>query len=65
MDEAITNYRHALEIDPNHSDILANLGFALAAKKQYDEAISCFEQALQLDPDAADAHNNLRHCPVH
>lgn len=55
----LTNYRKALEITPTQADILNNLGFAQAAKKQYAEAIMNFEAALKNDPDSASTHNNL------
>ena len=58
-DEAINNYQRALQITPDQPDILDNLGFAFAAKKQFADAIANFEAALKLNPDSADAHNNL------
>ena len=59
VDEAISNYRHALELDPNYADAFANLGAALLARGKYDEAIEMCEKALRLRPDLAETHLNL------
>lgn len=58
-DEAIRDYRHALQLTPSQPDILDNLGFALVSEKKYDEAITNFQAALQLQPGSLAAHNNL------
>jgi tetratricopeptide (TPR) repeat protein len=59
IDEAISNYRHALELNPNYADAFANLGAALLAQGKNDEAIEMCERALRLRPDIADAHASL------
>jgi protein O-mannosyl-transferase len=59
MDEAISNYRHALSLDPNYGYALANLGAVLLAQKKYDEAIEMCERALRLRPDQAETHAAL------
>ena len=44
FDEAIENYRKAIQINPNYPDALNNLGIALAAKGRFDEAIENYSQ---------------------
>jgi tetratricopeptide (TPR) repeat protein len=59
VDEAIAQYRKALQTDPNCAQAFNNLGNALLQKGKMDEAIAQFHQALQIDPDSAVAQNNL------
>jgi tetratricopeptide (TPR) repeat protein len=58
-DEALANYRKAVELQPNFGDALNNIGCLLAGRKQYSEAILVFESALRATPDLIEAHNNL------
>jgi tetratricopeptide (TPR) repeat protein len=59
FDEAIENYRKAIQINPNSAVPLYSLGLALAAKGQFDEAIENYRKAIQINPDYRDALNNL------
>ena len=59
IDEAMENYRKALEINPLYEDAQNNLGYALAGRKQYAEAISRYQAALQIRPNHVEVHNNL------
>jgi tetratricopeptide (TPR) repeat protein len=59
LDEAISNYRHALALNPRYVDALVNLGSALFAQGKYDEAIETDEKALRLRPDLAETHLEL------
>jgi len=58
-DEAIRDYRRALQIAPGQQDIMNNLGLALAKEKRYADAITNFLAVVQLAPASANAHNNL------
>ncbi len=58
-DEAIVQYRRALEIAPRYVDAYNNLGIALRACGSLDEAQAHFRRALELKPDSVDAHVNL------
>ena len=58
-DEAITEYRKAIELNPDYTEAHYNLGFALYARRQPDEAIAEYRKALQIQPNLALVHNNL------
>jgi tetratricopeptide (TPR) repeat protein len=59
MDEAMVQYRKALELNPNYCDAHNNLGLVLADLGRIDEAMDCYHKALEIDPNQAQAHNNL------
>jgi tetratricopeptide (TPR) repeat protein len=59
IQEAMDNYRKALEINPQYEDAYNNMGYALAALKKYPEAIAHYQAALRIRPKHAEVHNNL------
>jgi Flp pilus assembly protein TadD len=59
LDEAITHYQKALEINPDNAEAHNNLGNALQQKGKLDEAISHFQQAAEINPGLEKAHYNL------
>ena len=59
FDEAIAQFRKALEIKPDYAEAHYNLGMALAGHGQVDEAIEHYRKALETNPDYVEAHNNL------
>jgi len=59
IDEAISLYRQALEIDPRSFGARYNLGNALLQNGQVTEAIVEYRQALDIRPDDASTHSNL------
>jgi len=61
VDEAISYYRQALQINPNHVEAHSHLGnvLALAEQGKFDEAIYHYRLALQLKPDYAEVYNDL------
>ncbi|HET8548793.1 MAG TPA: tetratricopeptide repeat protein [Bryobacteraceae bacterium] len=56
---AITEWRRALEIEPDDTTALNNLGAALTESGQFDEAAAEFTKALRIDPENFKAHSNL------
>jgi tetratricopeptide (TPR) repeat protein len=50
IEEAVANFRAALDSDPNFPPALYNLGNALAAQGKIDEAISSYRAALRKWP---------------
>ncbi len=59
MDEAITHYQQALQINPDYAQAHYNLGNILLEKGRVDEAITHYQHALQNNPDYSEAHVNL------
>jgi Flp pilus assembly protein TadD len=60
-EEAIENYRQAIQLNPNNPEALNDLGNALAAQGRFDEAIKNYYKVIQLNPDFSTALNNLGH----
>jgi tetratricopeptide (TPR) repeat protein len=58
-EEAITQYREALHINPANAKAHYNLGVALFHKGKVEEAISQYQEALHINPANEEAHNNL------
>jgi len=59
LDEAIQQYRKALEIDPNYQDALHGLGMALFNSGRLDDAIATAKKLIEIDPDDILAHTSL------
>ncbi len=59
LQEAIEQYEHALQIDPDDADAHECLGNAFMQLGKLPEAIGHQEQALRIKPDHAEGHNNL------
>jgi tetratricopeptide (TPR) repeat protein len=58
-DEAMTEYKDILEINPGHMKSLYNLGRIYFQFVEYANALRNFQNVLELDPENADAWNNL------
>lgn len=59
LDEAVKEFRKALELDPDSAHAHDNLGTVYAEKRRYREALAEYLAAIRLDPDAPTAHYNL------
>ena len=59
LDEAISHYRRALQIDPSYVKAYYNMGITFRAQGRHDQAISCYRKALRLKPYHVEAHSNL------
>jgi len=59
FDDAISDYRKALDFNPDYPDAHCYLGNGLARRGQVGEAIEHYQKALDINPDYADAHYNL------
>ena len=59
FEEAIGEFRRALQIKPAYADAHNNLGGVLSSLGRLDEAIEQYREALRDDPRHAAAHNNL------
>ena len=58
-EEAIEQFRTALELQPDFANARSNLGVLLAAKGGHDEALRLYREALADDPENPSAYNNL------
>lgn len=59
LDEAIKEFKRAIELDPTSAHAHDNLATVYAEKKLFREALSEYLQAIHLEPDSATAHYNL------
>jgi len=59
LDEAIHCYGKVLDVQPENTAALSNLGVALRIQGRQDEAIASFRKVLAINPADADAHYNL------
>ena len=58
-EQAVAQFRKALEIKPDFVMARSNLGLALDQKGEVDEAIASYRQAMKINPRYADAYGNL------
>lgn len=57
--EALAEYKKALDLNERHYTALYNLGLAYAKVDKHDRAISAFERAIEVVPQAFQAHFDL------
>jgi tetratricopeptide (TPR) repeat protein len=59
LNEAISNYRQALELRmPNPYDVHLNLAIALAQNREYEQALKHLNAALRINPDSPQVYYN-------
>jgi len=58
-DKAIEYYTKVLELEPEDTDTMNNLGLALVCKSNYKEAISLYQKALEIDSEDSITWDNL------
>ncbi|MCP4712729.1 MAG: tetratricopeptide repeat protein, partial [Planctomycetes bacterium] len=59
FNKAIEHHRLALEIKPDYTKALVNLGRELFSTQQYSAAIPCYQQAIEYSPKNVEANNGL------
>jgi Flp pilus assembly protein TadD len=59
FDEALAQFRKALELKPDYAEAHYNMGFALQKKGSWKDAMAHYETAIQLKPDYALAMRRL------
>jgi tetratricopeptide (TPR) repeat protein/serine/threonine protein kinase len=59
LDDAIAEFKKAIEIDAMHDSAHFNLGVALAEKYQFDDAIAEFKLVIEMHPKYIMAHYGL------
>jgi eukaryotic-like serine/threonine-protein kinase len=58
-DEAIAQYRQAIDLNPDFAKAHLELGVALGHKQDWDGEIAQMQEAIRLNNDLAEAHENL------
>ena len=65
-DNAIQEYRRALELNPNNAEAHLRLGFLMYnAKRMYEEGMSHYNQALKANPNDPRIHHDLGMALLH
>ncbi len=59
VDEAMTQFKRALQINPDYVFAYVNLGSASAARGRVDEVVTYLRKAAEIRPDLAEIRNNL------
>jgi tetratricopeptide (TPR) repeat protein len=59
LEEAIIEFEHAIEKNPEMVESYSNLGLSLAQKGNLSEAIAIISKATDMEPNYADLRNNL------
>jgi tetratricopeptide (TPR) repeat protein len=59
FEEAITELRAAITLEPRFARAHAGLGLALRGQRNLTESTAAYQDAIRLDPDLIDAHNGL------
>jgi tetratricopeptide (TPR) repeat protein len=59
VDEAITHFEKALQINPSQASVHSSLSVALLEIGRVDESLAHLQTALALDPHDGDAHYNM------
>lgn len=59
VNEALSAYRHAIDLDPTHADAYVARGAAMANAERYLEAIADLEAGLHCQPDHPNAQKYL------
>ncbi|MBI4482071.1 MAG: tetratricopeptide repeat protein [Acidobacteria bacterium] len=58
-DEAVAEFKKALELDAQQAYVWANLADTYAKAQRYPEALEAFNKAIELQPNEAAFHQNL------
>jgi Tetratricopeptide repeat len=59
MDEAVSAFRKAVEVDPNDAEAWSSLGVVLVRTGDETRGVEAFRRALRAAPGHAEAHRNL------
>jgi len=59
VDEAITKYREAIELDGNLAIAWNGLSIALGRQERLEEAVEAAQRLIELEPDDPLSHTNL------
>lgn len=57
--KAVSNFRQAIQLQPDHAQAHNHLGLALMSLNRFDQSIASFRKAISIKSDFFEAHNNL------
>jgi len=58
-EEAINEFKHAIDIDPDFAEAYKNLGFVYLKNGQHDQALEALKKGLEKQPNYPDLYNVL------
>jgi tetratricopeptide (TPR) repeat protein len=58
IDEAIAEFKKAVELAPRNPKIYFNLGYAYEGKRDANKALTYYDKAIELDPKFINAYHN-------
>ncbi len=58
LDDAVAHYRLAIALDPKSTEVMNNLGIAMARQGKVGQAIAYYERAVRARPTYYEAYNN-------
>jgi len=58
LDGAVSEFKKALELDPDNLNVLNSLGICFANQRLLDQALECFDRVIALDSSNLMAHFN-------
>jgi tetratricopeptide (TPR) repeat protein len=59
FDDAMTELREGIKLEPRFARAHSGLGLVLRAQRNLPESTAAYQEAIRLDPDLIDAHNGL------
>lgn len=59
IEDAITHYEQAVQIEPGHQEVHNNLAFALLQAGKVNDAVAHLEQVVRINPNSTEGHYNL------
>jgi parvulin-like peptidyl-prolyl isomerase len=59
VDNAISNFKLAVKLEPNFFDAIIELGMTYGVKENFEEAINQFNRAIKLNPNLPDAYTGI------
>jgi tetratricopeptide (TPR) repeat protein len=65
LDEAVSFFNRALQINLDYAEAHANLGYTLSLQGKFDDAYEHLTEAIRLNPKIASGHFNLANVLLH
>ncbi len=59
LDQAVSELKKAIELDPNDAEAHRNLGTAYGEQGKWEESVVAYEQAIEIAPDYGEAYGDV------